>query len=172
MIPRPNKLTFLTSTIATMRAFTVAAGKPNTYPDPDTQPRQFLSPDRTRDSDSFSITSTASGCKLRLWRRSSMTNSAATPGSLKHKLATLPRRSFPLQVEPLVGVCLRPSARAPRSSVRLPYLATMLLARSYLPTQSAKATPSFALDDEADGADTDIGSATSDGSLSANKPFL
>ena len=72
----------------------------------------------------------------------------------------------PTPVEPPVGVLhrprLRPTARALRSRVRLHYLATMLLPRSYLSTRSAKATLSFALDDEADGADTDTGSATPD----------
>lgn len=67
------------------RAFTIAAGNPNSYPDPQTA--QFLTPDRVRDSDSVSIASTASGRKRRLWRRSSTTSTA--PVSPKRKTVGL-----------------------------------------------------------------------------------
>ena len=53
------------------RAFTVAAGNPAGFPE-----SQLLSPERVRDSDSVSITSTASGRKRRLWRRSSTASTA------------------------------------------------------------------------------------------------
>jgi len=80
-----------TSTVPTptpaTRAFTVATGNPNTYPD--LQTAQFLTPDRVRDSDSISITSTASGRKRRLWRRSSTTSTAAAPASPRRKTVAL-----------------------------------------------------------------------------------
>jgi hypothetical protein len=78
--------TLPTPTPAT-RAFTVAASNPNTYPD--FQTAQFLTPDRVRDSDSISITSTASGRKRRLWRRSSTTSTAAAPASPRRKTVAL-----------------------------------------------------------------------------------
>ncbi|KAI0297581.1 hypothetical protein B0F90DRAFT_1819176 [Multifurca ochricompacta] len=53
------------------RAYTLAV----TAPTPSHE-SHFLSPDRVRDSDAVSISSTASGRKRRLWRRSSTTGSA------------------------------------------------------------------------------------------------
>jgi hypothetical protein len=55
----------------TARAFTIAVGNPSTFTD-----IQYLSPDRVRDSDLVSISSTASGRKRRLWRRSSTASTA------------------------------------------------------------------------------------------------
>ena len=53
------------------RAFTIAVSNPTPAPE-----SRFLSPDRVRDSDSLSISSTASGRKRRLWRRGSTSTPA------------------------------------------------------------------------------------------------